>query len=118
MFALGVQLLVGCSGPAARCEAVAPGTPLSALGTLTTFPTTCGAPTSNPDVALVQCCMAHPGTDGGCGTDCTALAPYGSTGLSGDYTGGECGDGARAGWSCGVWYRNGQVILATACCSD
>jgi hypothetical protein len=71
---------------------------------------------SNPDVALVQCCLAHP-VDGGCGTDCTTLAPYGSGGLSGEYTGGECSD-YHVGWSCGVWYRNNRVIVAGPCCID
>ena len=49
--------------------------------------------------------------DGGCGPDCSTLAPDGSGGLSGDYTGGECG-GHHAGWSCGVWYRNNRLIVA------
>ena len=114
---IAIHVLGGCSDPAARCWAIAPGTPVSSLAPLY-GEDPCGAPSSDADVALIQCCLAQSHTDGGCGTDCAALAPYGSAAVTGEeYSGGECSD-YHVGWSCEVWYRNGKVVVAQACCID
>src|SRR5215470_13944772 len=87
------------------------GTPVSSLAPLY-GENPCGAPSSDADVALIQCCLAQSHTDGGCGTDCAALAPYGSAAVTGEeYSGGDCSD-YHVGWSCEVWYRNGKVVVA------
>jgi hypothetical protein len=110
---LTLHFLAACSDPS--CEAIAPGTPISSLPPLYGSGSPCGSASS--DVALIECCV-HPPSDAGCGTDCDALAPYGSAGLSGRWAGGDGQCGYGASWQCGVWYRNGKVLDTQLCCID
>jgi len=112
---VAIHALAACRSNPARCDAIEPGTPLSSLPVSAGSP--CGGLSSNPDVAAIQCCLGWRQTDAGCGTDCAALAPYGSAAVGGDYSGDECSP-YGVGWSCEVWYRNGKVVEAGACCID
>ena len=112
---VALPVLAACTSNPTRCEAIAPGTKLSSLPVHAGSP--CGGLSSSSEVALIQCCLGWSQTDAGCGTDCAALVPYGSAGVGGDYSGDECSP-YGVGWSCEVWYRNGKVVEASACCID